>query len=541
MYKRHPMLALFCAVMILLVPFSGLAEDMEDPVPVEFVTLKAGDTGDMLTALQERLVQVGYLQETSGTYDQATTDAVTALQANYGLEETGIADAETQEVIFGECYLPLSEGSTGEQVKALQSKLKEQSLYSGEIDGSYAQTTTQAVSLFQQLYSLEVTGQADVQTLALINGDLSDREIFAGPTATPKPSITVYAETVKYPRKLAYGSKGADVQQVQERLKELGFFTYKKTTTGFYKNTQAAVKAFQKQNGLPETGIVNEETWNVLFNDTEVATVNDAPRPSPEPTPVPYTMDVDVRSQVVKVYTYDENKDYNVLVRVMICSTGTTKYPSKPGTYTLSGRKARWCTFPKWGGGTAQYWTKIDSEIAFHSIMYINYNPDNPNMSTYNHLGSRASHGCIRLHTTDAKWVYDNCGAGTIVTIHNDSNTDKELAAFARYRKSNAGNTVMPASAYDFEAEAPAYQKARNGSYGAVVFWMQKTMEKLGYFSDTVPTGYFGPMTQSAVKKFQKANGIKVDGVLGEKTYAKLVELQKAQQKTAPSVSAAMP
>ena len=30
---------------------------------------------------------------------------------------------------------------------------------------------------------------------------------------------------------------------------ELGYFTYKKTTTGFYKNTQQAVKDFQKNNG----------------------------------------------------------------------------------------------------------------------------------------------------------------------------------------------------------------------------------------------------------------------------------------------------
>ena len=532
MNKKHPAAALFCILLILFSLFgSVLAEenDTEDPVPVAFETLKKGDTGAMVTNLQDRLVQAGYLTSSSGTYDKETIDAVTAVQENYGIEETGIADDETQEVIFGTLYLPLKEGDTGEHVAALQTRLKEKSLYSGDVNGNFEQTTKQAVSLFQQLYSLEITGEADVQTLALLNSDLSEREIFAAPTATPKPAITVYTETVKYNKKLAYGSKGANVQKVQERLKELGFFTYKKTTTGFYKNTQAAVKAFQKQNGLPETGIVNEETWNVLFNDTYVATVNDTPRPSPEPTPVPYAMDVDVRNQVVKVFTYDKKKEYNVLVRVMICSSGTKKYPSKPGTYVLNGRRARWCTFPKWGGGTAQYWTRIDDEIAFHSIMYINYNPDNPNMSTFNHLGSRASHGCIRLHTTDAKWVYDNCGAGTVVTIHNDSNTDKELVEFAGYRKSNAQDTVIPASAYDVNAAPPAFKLRRIKSYGADVFWMQKTLEALGYLKDTTCTGYFGSITQSALKRFQKANKLSADGVLREKTYNKLVELQKQQ------------
>ena len=531
MNRKHPIAALLCILMLLLTMTGVYAEeDYGDPEPVEFVTLKTGAVGEMLDNLQARLMEVGYLDAASGTYDKATAAAVKAVQANYGLDETGIADEETQEVIFGDCYLPLKEGDSGDHVIALQTKLKEHSLFSGDIDGQYGMTTTQAVMIFQQLYSLDATGEADTQTLGLLNSDLSDREIFAAPTATPKPPITVYSEAVPYKRKLAYGAKGAEVQKVQERLKELGFFTYKKTTTGYYKNTQAAVKAFQKQNGLPVTGIVNEVTWNVLFNDEKVATVNDPQRPTPEPTPVPFAMDVDVRSQVVKVYTYDENKDYNVLVRVMICSTGTTKYPSKPGTYVLSGRKARWCTFPKWGGGTAQYWTKIDDNIAFHSIMYANYNPDKPNMSTFNHLGRRASHGCIRLHTTDAKWVYDNITAGTKVTIHNDGNTDKELADFAKYRKSNAGNTVIPASAYDFEAEPPAYKRLRSGNYGDTVFWMQMTLQKLGYMTDTTATGYFGPLTKSALKRFQKANGISNDGVLSEKTYNKLVELQKKKQ-----------
>ena len=33
-------------------------------------------------------------------------------------------------------------------------------------------------------------------------------------------------------------------------------------------------------------------------------------------------------------------------------------------------------------------------------------------------LGSAASRGCVRLQTEDAKWIYDNCAAGTRVTIY---------------------------------------------------------------------------------------------------------------------------
>ena len=68
----------------------------------------------------------------------------------------------------------------------LNKKLKENSLYSGEINGVFDQTTRQAVSIFQQLYSIEVTGDADVETLGLLYSDLSEREIFTAPTPTPK-------------------------------------------------------------------------------------------------------------------------------------------------------------------------------------------------------------------------------------------------------------------------------------------------------------------------------------------------------------------
>ena len=58
------------------------------------------------------------------------------------------------------------------------------------------------------------------------------------------------------------------------------------------------------------------------------------------------------------------------------------------------------------------------------------------------------------------------------------------------------------------------------------------TLKELGYFDSTV-TGHYGPLTASAVKKFQRANGLNADGVLGEKTYNKLYEKQLAAAATA--------
>ena len=37
-------------------------------------------------------------------------------------------------------------------------------------------------------------------------------------------------------------------------------------------------------------------------------------------------------------------------------------------------------------------------------------------------MGNAASLGCVRLQTVDAKWIYDNCAAGTLVTVYDSPN-----------------------------------------------------------------------------------------------------------------------
>ena len=64
----------------------------------------------------------------------------------------------------------------------------------------------------------------------------------------------------------------------------------------------------------------------------------------------------------------------------------------------------------------------------------------------------------------------------------------------------------------------------KEGMSGSRVTQMQNDLKKLGYFSAS-PTGYFGSLTKTAVKKFQKAYGLGQDGVAGNSTLTKISKL----------------
>lgn len=63
---------------------------------------------------------------------------------------------------------------------------------------------------------------------------------------------------------LKLGSKGNQVKVIQTELKNLGYFTYSKTTGYYGSITKDAVKRFQKANGLYADGIVGKQTYGVI-------------------------------------------------------------------------------------------------------------------------------------------------------------------------------------------------------------------------------------------------------------------------------------
>lgn len=65
------------------------------------------------------------------------------------------------------------------------------------------------------------------------------------------------------------------------------------------------------------------------------------------------------------------------------------------------------------------------------------------------------------------------------------------------------------------------YSLSKYGSSGEEVKQIQTKLKNWGYYNDSVD-GIYGSKTFEAVKRFQKNNGLSVDGIAGEKTLAAL-------------------
>lgn len=119
---------------------------------------------------------------------------------------------------------------------------------------------------------------------------------------------------------------------------------------------------------------------------------------------------VNLKDQITYIYkgsinNWDKIKSFK-------CSTGIESEKTPTGIFDVRERGA-WFFSNKYNQG-GKYWVQFYGDYLFHSVPY---NKDQSEVVDYT-LGVPASHGCIRLKTEDAKWIYDNIESGTKVIIN---------------------------------------------------------------------------------------------------------------------------
>ncbi|MBR7117245.1 MAG: peptidoglycan-binding protein [Clostridia bacterium] len=166
---------------------------------------------------------------------------------------------------------PLSEGDSGAAVEIMQIRLNRISAnYPGipkiyPTDGFFDVSTANAVRKFQEVFNLTpdgIIGPATWNRVNAIYGAVKDLYSISS------EGLTVSELATAYERELREGVNSPGVFTLQYYLAYISLFipTVESPTVdgSFGTGTRDSVISFQKTYGLPETGIVDERTWNTI-------------------------------------------------------------------------------------------------------------------------------------------------------------------------------------------------------------------------------------------------------------------------------------
>ncbi len=195
------------------------------------------------------------------------------LQTYYGDNISILTDTPVQNIAESYPGTPLRLGDVSNEVKIIQTQLNRISQNYPAIpkirleNGLFGSDTEEAVRSFQEIFSLPVTGTVDKATWYAIkryyNGVKQLAELVS-------EGVTIEEATLPYPTEgLRLGMQGSEIRTLQYYLDIISYFNPALEIIPingvFDQRTEQAVKAFQRFYGLPETGFVDEETWNLIF------------------------------------------------------------------------------------------------------------------------------------------------------------------------------------------------------------------------------------------------------------------------------------
>ena len=370
----------------------------------------------------------------------------------------------------------LEKGSTGSDVKDLQTKLKKLGYYDAYVDGDYGDTTVAAVKAFQKKYNLTADGIAGKETLKKLD------------------SVYENANSDKDDDSLRMGDSGSAVKDLQTKLKKLGYYDGTVDST-FGSGTYAAVRAFQKKYNLTADGVAGSETLKKLdsvYKNANSDKDGDSLRMGDSGSDVK-----NLQTKLKKLGYYD----------------GTVDSTFGSGTYAAVKAFQKKYNLTADGVAGSETLKKLDSA-------YKNADSDKDDGS----LRKGATGSAVKnLQTKLKKLGFYNA------SIDGDYG-DTTVAAVKAFQKKYNLTADGVAGSETLKKLDSAYKNAdsdkddgslRKGATGSAVKNLQTKLKKLGFYNASID-GDYGDTTVAAVKAFQKKYNLTADGVAGSETLKKL-------------------
>ncbi|MCR5330167.1 MAG: peptidoglycan-binding protein [Lachnospiraceae bacterium] len=218
---------------------------------VKSYLIENGMRGPDIVTIQSRLYELGYLSSQkyiTGFYGDITEAAVRKMQEANSFVVNGTIDLDMMEMLYSESIKAnvLSLGDQSDIIRACQERLRILGYFAATPDGYYGDITLAAVKLFQARNDLIVDG-------------------YLGPTTREKLDSSSAVEN-----SISLGDEGDTVKRIQQLLAKWGYMR-SGSATGYYGEvTTAAVKSFQRANGLTVDGDVGAKTLAKLTSDNVV-------------------------------------------------------------------------------------------------------------------------------------------------------------------------------------------------------------------------------------------------------------------------------
>ncbi len=505
-------------------------EDYNAGYPV----LMMGSTGTDVSDLQARLTELGYYTGAiDGRYASGTQTAVQEFQERNGLTADGIAGRQTQDLLYSgsaqpkyvtvsasgdaEEYLLLKQGTSGVEVRKLQGRLAELGYYAGGVDGIYGETTASAVKAFQRANGLSGDGQAGVQTQSKLYS--SSACYASSPVATANPDAT---------RTLTLGMTGNDVYALQERLIELRYLTGVADGV-FGAETQAALIAFQKNNGLTADGNAGSSTLKKLAGSCKAAT-RTTPTPVPSGTVTLREGDEGENVYILQAYLFELGY-YTGRIdgRFSAETTEAVKAFQRANGLTADGIAGKG-TQSKLTSGSA-----IPAGNANENGQESGTPPQTNELTTLRRGDKSAQVMVMQQYLMELGYLSTQpdgqFGAGTerAVKLFQEANglTADGVAGKGTLSILYSGSAVAyggSSGGSSSSGSSPAATATPRPNTDIVIQWesegddvrqYQQRLVELGYLSSKYVTGKFNQPTVEATKAFQTMNGLKVDGAAG--------------------------